>query len=160
MDTINIVFRFFDFFVVVGILFYGIKHYVIPTVEKMLREHGLFIYNLESDCKNLQLQADSIYENIQDQERQFKAMEARFAIWQQKCNERVVIQKTKQQQTDDAMQGRFVVKLEYIQNDNLMQKQLPVILDETTKALEHKYHGSDQQKQYIDTLIHVMKEQS
>ena len=160
MDIINIVFRFFDFFVIVGLIVYGIKHYVVPSVEKMLREYGVFIYNLESDCKNLQLQTQSIYENIQDQDQQFQLMQVKFAIWQKKCDERILAQKLEQQKTDEAMQNRFVIRSSYIKNDIIVQEQLPDILDATTKILQHKYHGTQQQKQYIDTLIQIMKEQS
>ena len=160
MDVINVVFRLFDFFVIVGLIVYAIRHYVIPTVEKMLREYGVFIYNLESDCKNLQLQTQSIYENIQDQDRQFQVMQAKFVIWQKKCDERIVIQKLEQQRTDEAMQNRFMTRSSYIKNDMIVKEQLPAILDATTKTLQRKYHGTQQQKQYIDTLICVMKEQS
>jgi hypothetical protein len=160
IDTINIVFRFLDFFVIVGVIFYGMKHYIIPAVEKMLREYGVFIYNLESDCKNLQLQTQSIYENMQDQDRHFQAMQARFAIWQKKCNERIAAQKLEQEKTDQMMQNRFEIRSEFIRNDNFVQQQLPMILDATTKILQNKYHVVDKQKEYIATLIHVMKEQS
>ncbi len=160
IDTINIVFRFLDFFVIVGVIFYGMKHYIIPAVEKMLREYGVFIYNLESDCKNLQLQTQSIYESMQDQDRQFQAMQGRFAIWQKKCSERIVAQKLEQEKTDQMMQNRFEMRSEFIKNDNFVQQQLPIILHATTKVLQQKYHAVDKQKEYIATLIHVMKEQS
>jgi len=160
IDTIDIVFRFFDFFVVVGVIFYAIKNYIIPAVEKMLREYGVFIYNLESDCKNLQLQTQSIYEKMQDQDRQFQAMQARFVMWQKKCNERVLAQKLEQKKIDITMQDRFDMRSEYMKNDSLIQEQLPAILDATTKTLQHVYHGGYKQKQYIDTLIHGMKERS
>ena len=160
IDTINIVFRFLDFFVIVGVIFYGMKHYIIPAVEKMLREYGVFIYNLESDCKNLQLQTQSIYESMQDQDRQFQAMQGRFAIWQKKCSERIVAQKLEQEKTDQMMQNRFEMRSEFIKNDNFVQQQLPIILHAATKVLQQKYHAVDKQKEYIATLIHVMKEQS
>ena len=74
MDSINIVFRHFDFFVIIALFIYVIRYHIIPLVEKILRDEGVFIYNLESDCKNLQLQTLSIYENLQDQDRQYQAM--------------------------------------------------------------------------------------
>ncbi len=160
IDVINIVFRFFDFFVVVGVIFYGVRNYIIPVVEKMLREYSVFIYNLESDCKNLQLQIQSIYEKMQDQDRQFQAMQARFMIWQKKCNESIEAQKAEQQKIDVTIQDRFKIRSEYMKNDSLVQEQLPAILHEVTKTVQHTYHGNDKQKQYIDTLIHDMKEQS
>ena len=160
MDVVNIIFRFFDFFVIVGVIIYATKRYIIPTVEKLLREYGVFIYNLESDCKNLQLQSQSIHENIQDQDRQFQMMQARFLTWQNKCNERVILQKTEQRRIDDCMQTRFELRSQYVKNDNAMQDQLPAILVSATKTLQKKYHGIGVQKEYIDELIHVMKERS
>jgi hypothetical protein len=160
MDVVNIIFRFFDFFVIVGVLFYATKRYIIPTVEKLLREYGVFIYNLESDCKKLQLQSQSIHENIQDQDRQFQVMQARFLTWQNKCNERIFVQKAEQQRIDDRMQQRFELRSQYVKNDNAIKEQLPAILVSTTKILQKKYHEMDVQKQYINELIHVMKERS
>jgi hypothetical protein len=160
MDVINIVFRFFDFFVIIGLIIYGTRRHLIPMVEKLLREYGVFIYNLESDCKNLQLQTQSIYENIQDQDRQFQVMQKRFEMWQKKCEERLVLQQAEQQRTDDVMQNRFVVRSNVIKNDIAIKNQLPTILDAATKTLQGKYQGTSEQKQYIEKLIHVMKEQS
>ena len=160
MDVISIVFRFFDFFVIIGLLFYLVKQYVIPMVEKMLREYGVFIYNLESDCKNLQLQTQSIHENIQDQDRQFQIMQLKFAVWQKKCDERLEAQILEQKKIDALMQDRFVIRSQYVKNDNALQDQLPIILDRATETLQQKYHGIELQKQYIDELIHVMKELS
>ncbi len=160
MDVINIVFRFFDFFVIIGLVWYAVRNYVIPTVEKLLREYGVYIYNLESDCKKIQLQAQSVYENIQDQDRQFQAMQARFIMWQNKCNERVQLQLLEQKEIDRLMQQRFEIRSLVIKNDILVKEQFPAILDAATKTLQLNYYGTDAQKQYIDTLIHVMKEQS
>jgi len=160
MDAINIVFRFIDFFIILGIGFYAMKKYILPAVRKMLRERGVFLYNLESDCKNLKLQARSIHENMQDQERDYQAMQARFVIWQKKCNEFVALQKLEQGKIDEAMKGRFDIRSDYIQNDSVVKQQLPTILETSTQMLKKKYHGTDAQKQYIDELIHVMKEQS
>lgn len=160
MDTINIVFRVLDFFVIVGLVRYAVKYYVIPIVEKMLREYGVFIYNLESDCKDLQFQTQSIYENIQDQDRQFQLMQSRFLIWQKQCDQRLAVQKVEQQRIDNEMQNRFLVRSDFIKNDNAIKEQLPAILHTATKILQQKYNNSHVQKQYIDELIHIMKDQS
>ena len=160
MDFINVIFRFFDFFVIIGLAVYGIKHCIIPAVEKMLREYGVFIYNLESDCKNLQLQTQAIYENIQDQDRQFLAMRLKFVTWQKRCHEKIVLQKAGQEETDAAMQRRFEVRSEFIKNDALIKEQLPDILDAVAHDLHMKYRLASLQKEYIGTLIEVMKEPS
>ena len=160
MDAINIIFRCFDFFVIVGLIVYGVKHYVVPAVEKMLRDHNMFLDNLENDCQNLQAQTQSIYENIQNQDRQFQLLQSKFLAWKEKCAERIGVQKLEQQKTDAAMQNRFLTRSDYIKNDMMIKEQLPAILDVTAKRLQVKYHGTDKQKQYIDTLIHVMKERS
>ncbi len=160
MDIISIIFRFFDFFVIVGLLFFCIKKYIIPGVEKMLREYGVFIYNLESDCKNLQLQTQSIHENIQDQDRQFQAMQARFLVWQKKCDERFNLEKLHQQRIDGVMQRRFDIRSEYIKNDSAIKEQLPDILEGVAQVLQKKYHGTQVQKQYIEELVCSMKERS
>lgn len=160
MDAINIVFRFLDFFVIVGLVCYAVKQYVIPAVEKMLREYSVFIYNLESDCKDLQCQTQSIYENIQDQDRQFQLMQSRFLIWQKQCDNRLAAQKLEQQRIDNEMQNRFLVRSDFIKNDNAIKDQLPAILCGATKALQQKYNNTHVQKQYIDELIHIMKEKS
>lgn len=160
MDVINIVFRFFDFFVILGIGFYGVRKYVIPAVEKILREYGVFIYNLESDCKNLQSQAQSIYERTQDQEREFQLMQAKFSAWQAQCDKQAVLQKLEQQKTDHAIEKAFILRSNYIKKARIVKTQLPVILQTAMETLQHKYHEAGVQKQYIDELIDVMKEQS
>lgn len=160
MDFINIIFRFFDFFVIVGLAVYGFKHYIIPAIEKMLREYGVFIYNLQSDCKDLQLQTQAISENIQDQDRQFLAMQAKFVVWQKKCDERIALQVKEQELTDAKMQKRFEVRSEFVKNDAMLKEQLPGILDTVAHDLHMKYRSIDIQKQYIDTLIDIMKEPS
>ena len=160
MNVVNIIFRLFDFFVVIGLIIFIIKKYAIPMVEKLLQEYNVFINSLKTDCEELQSQSRSIYENIQDQERSFQILQARFEVWRKKCDERVVIQETEQQKIDASMQKRFLVRSEHIKNDIAMKEQLPMILDTTLKNLEQKFHETDIQKQYIDGLIQVMKEQS
>lgn len=160
MNVLNIVFKFFDCFVIIGLMFYVIKQYLIPMVEKLLREYGVFIYNLESDCKNLQSQTQSIHENIQDQDRQFQAIQLRFLTWQKKCDERVGAQKVEQLRIDSAMHQRFIIRSQYVKNDSALQEQLPAILVHATKALQRKYYEVDEQRKYIDELIHVMKDRS
>ncbi len=160
INIMNIFFRFLDFFVIAGLLIYAVIFYLIPAVEKMFREYGVFLYNLESDCKDLQLQTQAIYENIQDQDRQFLAMQARFAVWQKKCHEQVIIQKKEQELTDVLMQQRCQIQSDFIKNDKLLQRNLPSILDSVTSDLQIKYRASENQKQYIDTLVGIMKEPS
>lgn len=160
INIINIFFRFLDFFVIAGLLIYAVIFYLIPAVEKMFREYGVFLYNLESDCKDLQLQTQAIYENIQDQDRQFLAMQARFAVWQKKCHEQVIIQKKEQELTDVLMRQRCEIQSDFIKNDTLLQRNLPSILDAVTSDLQIKYRASENQKQYIDTLVGIMKEPS
>lgn len=160
IHLIDIIFRFLDFFVIIVLAVYGIKHYLIPTVEKMLREYGVFIYNLESDCKNLELQSQAIYENIQDQDRQFQTLEAKFKIWQKKCDALIVSEQQEQLIIEQKMQKRFQVRSVFIKNDHLIKQQLPAILDSIADDLQTKFRSIDTQKQYIDTLIDVMKEPS
>lgn len=158
MDYINILFRILDFCVIVGVVIYAGKYYIIPMVEKLLREYGVFVYNLESDCKNVQIQTQSIYEDIQDQERQFQLMQHRFAVWQNICNERNALQQAEQEKIDEFMQQRFKMQSEGIQKNRIMKQEFPAILDATTKKLQQKYQGSVDQKEYIEALIDVMKE--
>lgn len=160
IDIINVVFRFFDFFIIIGCCVFAIKKHVIPSVEKMLREYGVFIYNLESDCKNLQLQTQSIYENIQDKNQQFQVMKSKFEIWQKKCDERIALHVDEQRIRDEAMQKRFQVQSFFIHNDYILKQQLPIILETATKKLEITYRQSYAQKEYLDSLVHVMKERS
>ena len=158
IHLIDIIFRFLDFFVINALAMYGVKHYLIPAVEKMLREYGVFMYNLESDCKNLQLQTQAIYENIQDQDRNFQALQSKFMIWQKKCDELVIVQQQEQYQVDQNMQKRFEVRSKFIKNDELVKQQLPAILDGVVQDLQTKFRSVEMQKQYIDKLIDVMKE--
>ena len=158
IHLIDIIFRFLDFFVIIALAMYGVKHYLIPAVEKMLREYGVFMYNLESDCKNLQLQTQAIYENIQDQDRNFQALQSKFMIWQKKCDELVIVQQQEQYQVDQNMQKRFEVRSKFIKNDELVKQQLPAILDGVVQDLQTKFRSVEMQKQYIDKLIDVMKE--
>jgi hypothetical protein len=161
MDTIiSTFFRFLDFFVITAVVVYGIKHYLIPAVEKMWKEYNVFTYNLEKDCKDLQLQSQAIYENIQDQDRKFQAMQYNFALWQKICQSQLIIKQQEQECIDIKIQDRFKIKSNFIQNDTLIQEQLPMILDEVTCQLHDQYRGVEQQKQYIDVLINFMKEQS
>jgi len=160
MDVVNIVFRFLDFFVIAGVVLYATKKYLVPMVEKSIREYNVFVYNLESDCKNLQLQTESIYENMQDQDRQFLAMHIKFEVWQKKCHEKMILQCESQEYIDKSMKKRFNIRSDYVKNDRAIKEELPVILDSVTKSLQAKYYGTDAQKQYIDELIQVMKEKS
>lgn len=160
MDIINCLFRFFDFFVVIGLAFYCIKYYVIPGVEKLMREYGLLMYNLESDCKNVQLQVQSILENIQDQDRHFQMMQEKFLIWQKKCDEKTMLQQLAQEKIDASIEQSYVVRLNYIKNNTVLQEQLPDIIAGTTQKLQNRFSTIDTQKQYIDQLIQLMKEKS
>ncbi|MBV8660666.1 MAG: hypothetical protein JO129_00795 [Candidatus Dependentiae bacterium] len=136
------------------------KKHVIPMVEKLLQEYGIFISKLEADCQKIQEESLSISENIQNQEHNFQSLQTRFEIWRKKCDERLSVQKAEQQKVDELMQERFLVRSAFIKNDFALKDQLPIILDATTKNLEQKYDGAEIQKQYIDELIQVMKEQS
>ncbi len=160
INFIQIIFRFFDFFVVIAVAVYGITYYLIPAVEKMLREYGVFIYNLESDCKNLQLQTEAIYENIQDQDRQFQSLESKFKVWQKKCDELIIAVQQEQLSIHQKIQQRFEIRSKFIENDELIKKQFPAILDNVVTDLQVKFRCPQMQQQYIDTLIDVMKESS
>lgn len=160
MDVINIIFRLFDFCVVIGLAYYGIYTYLIPEVEKLMREYGVFIYNLESDCKNVRLQTQSILENIQDQDRQFQAIQKKFSTWQKKCDELVLLRKAEQEKIDAVMERRHEKRLSYIQHDQILQEKLPVILNSVTKDLQIRFSDTNAQEKYMDELIQIMKERS
>jgi hypothetical protein len=159
MNAMTIIFKFLDFFVIVGVLFFVSKKYIIPMVEKSLREYGLFLYNLDSDCKNLQLQTQSIYENMQDQELEFRAMQHKFSGWQQRCHQLKKIQDKEQETINDLLQDRFLHRSQCLKNRKVIEKQVPLILDNVVEQLQEKYNQQDVQKQYVEQVVQFMKEQ-
>lgn len=160
IDLISVVFVFLNFFVILGVIIFAVRRRLVPAAEKMLREQGVFFYNLESDYKDLQLQNQSIYENIQDQDRKFQALQARFVMWQKNCDKRVVLEQQDQLKIDEAMQQRFAMRAQMIEQHAVIKQQLPVIVAAATKSLQSKYQNVDEQKEYIEKLIGVMKERS
>lgn len=160
MDIINCVFRFFDFFVVIGLAVYYFNYYVVPQVEKMIREYSVFIYNLESDYKNLQLQVQSIQENIQDQDRHFQAMQEKFLVWKKKCDEKSILQQAKQEEIDQRIKESFILKTGFIERSAILKNELPEIMSIVKKKLHTQFSSSQAQKNYMHELIEVMKEKS
>lgn len=160
MNIINVIFRFFDFFIIIGCAVFCIQRYIIPVVEKMIKEYTVFLYNLESDCKNLQLTTQSIYEKIQDQDLQFQSLQNKFVHWQKKQTEQLELQIIEQQKIDQIMQQRFEIQSSFIKNDYIIKEQLPMILDTATKKLQLKYHAPCAQQEYLDALINLMKDRS
>lgn len=160
MDIINIVFRFFDFFVVIGLAIYAMRHYLIPAVEKLMKEYNVFITSLENDSKNLELQTQSIAEEMQAQEHHFQALQEKFLLWQQKCDEQSTLQKIEQEKIGTMVEHRYQLKSSFIQYDQALQIELPVMIDTITKNLQAKFHGTDDQKDYLDELIQIMKDKA
>lgn len=160
IDFINVIFRYIDFLVIMIVGYFSITRYGLPIIEKLIREYEVFIYNLKSDSKNVLLQTQAIYENIQDKEQQFLAMQKKFIIWQKKSNLQKEYQQQEQQRIDLLVADHFALRSACLQNETMKQEQLPVIVDAATVALQKKYQAIDLQKQYIDELIHFMKEKS
>ncbi len=158
IDITTIIFRVFDFFVVAGVAVFIVKKYIIPAVEKMLKDENILLYNLESDGKNLQLQTQAIYENIQDQDRKFQILRNKFVVWQKTCDARLLVEQQERQLAQVSMLKNFETKLSFLQNHLVLQQQIPKILDAVTRDLQKKYSKVDDQKEYINTLIHEMKE--
>jgi len=160
MDIVNVVFRWLDFIVIGAIIFFIMKYVGIPRIEKIKREYKLVLYNLESDCKKIQLQTQSIYETMHDQESEYILLRDRFDIWKKKCDEKIILQKIDQQVIDENMQKSFNLRTDIIKYEYMIKKEIPAVLDQTKELLYATYSQVDHQKSYIDQLIFYMKELS
>ncbi|MGZ6250877.1 MAG: hypothetical protein ACXWL2_02515 [Candidatus Chromulinivorax sp.] len=158
MNIIIVIFKFLDFFVIIGFLTFVIKKYIIPMVEKALKEYGVFLYNLESDTKNLQLQSQAIYEGIEDQQLEFQAMQKKFLTWRQNCDRIKSIQEQEQVKNNQIMLQNFITRAHCMHNATIIKKEVPIILENVTCKIQEIYQQQDLQKKYIDQITQFMKE--
>ena len=158
MNIISVIFKFLDFFVIVGFLTFVVKKYIVPMVEKSLKEYGVFLYNLESDTKNLQLQSQAIHEGIQDQQLEFQAMQKKFLTWQKNCDRIKHIQEEEQAKNHQIMVQNFLTRAHCMHNAKIIKQEVPIILKNVTCKVQEIYQQQDLQKKYIDQITQFMKE--
>jgi len=156
---INILFQFLNFAVLMTLFYYGIQKFLIPSVNKMIEKYDNFIFELKDSRQAVENKCQAITEKINSQEEQFKAVQLKFVVWQEKCRDRKILQITDQHQIVENIQNRFLLRSQVVMNEVAIKEQLPYILEKTAKKLQEKYHVADTQKVYINELIHVMKEQ-
>jgi|GEM_PF-1346920 len=159
IDNVNIAFRILNFLVLLVLIYYGSKKYLVPSFLEQMEKYGLYLNGLYNDCSSLKSDSRLIIKKMHAQDEHFLMMQKRFSTWKNACNNKIELDKLDRKEIDNNIQKRFVMRSEYVKNDTAMQKELPIILDVVSKKLQIKYHAIDVQKRYINELIDVMKEQ-
>jgi len=142
-----------------AVFYYGIKRLIIPAAIKMINLYDVFIYKLQHDRQDVASDCQVILNKLDEQEKQFHAIEKNFLIWEGVCNKKRIDRLAEQKKIELAVQDRFNIRSDVVLNELAIKEQLPYILDQVTQQLQAKYQVAEFQKKYTKDLIDVMKEQ-
>lgn len=158
IDAINVLFRWLDFVVIMVGAVYLVVSKLTPVVLKMIADHALFLYNLRDDCKHVQLQNDSLHSAIEEQDRAYLNLRHKFELWHAICDKKKEERCHLQQIIDTKMIERSQVRSHFLQDKQCLVYQIPQVVQRVEQQLVEKFQSPTEQKEYLNTLISVMKE--
>jgi len=150
-------FKIINFAIVIGLFYYLFAKIVIPYMVQQMQAYKIYVSTLQTDYYDLKNDNQIIKKNIEEQQSEFSIMQSKFEIWQQVREQKLTFDKQERAAIIHIMQERFVLRCQYIGQNEVLQKQIPIIINDAKEALQLKYHQVNEQKKYTDDLLYAMK---
>jgi hypothetical protein len=156
--SLTTAFRFINFGAFIGLVIYGYKRYLLPSLLKQIHEKKLLLQNLENQKQGIKYQLSNLDQALEQQHHLAQELTKKIGIW----SENVHIQQ--QQEAEESRVNRdALLKLSELKNkkiafDRTTKKVVPrVIKDLEHDLTQHFEHQAPAQK-YIDDIIGFIKE--
>ncbi len=159
--TVDFVFKFLNFFVLCGVVVYGMYRYGIIALLAMIRKE-------KQEDEGQQQKYAFVLERIEHlqhvsakQEQQFEQMQQQFTLWQQAVELENQRKKVLLQACRLKLQEKQSIKIRNMQSSYRIQQEIPKILDQAAVQLQADFDKhSAKQKAYLEQLVVFVKERS
>lgn len=150
---VEIVFRFINFFVIIGIFAFIIKKYFLPLLYSLQLAEIQVVKDLQ---KSVQLLSRNyrFAQNESEKEQQVQA-----ALKEKVMRWRAQVEEEQQQLMDDrserydALVAKLKKQLKNVKEQMILNRVLPQALEEARAQLEEKYAIEQSQQQYIEHTL-------
>lgn len=157
--SIDAIFRILNFLVVSIGAVYLIRRYGILYIVSSMRLQKHKQEELHRQYDNVLQQCDSIKLQVQELEHSYVVMKEKFHIWQAKVQQESMEKKATLLACEQKLQEKQVVKLNNLQQQQIIEQQLPTILQEVSDNLQAKFDkNSALQQEYTAQLIKFISE--
>lgn len=157
--SVDNVFRLLNFLVVCVGAAYLMRRYGILQIVSSMRLQKHKQEELHREYNNLLQQYDFIKLQAEEQEHSYIAMKEKFHVWQTKVQHDDMIKQAMLLACEQELQKKQLIKLQSLQQQQIVQQQLPTILQEISDDLKNKFErNSVLQKEYTTELIKFISE--
>lgn len=158
--TVDIVFKILNFLVVFFVVWYVIKRYAIDMIRSYMQTDRALFGTMQQKYSRLHVKTEKLQYSYEQQEAWFTVMQERFILWQENALHNIKKKQDEKKKIIAAIEQADAVKLENMQHDLLVRKQLKPILRAAKAELKKKYHHSSSRKEYMRKLFEVIEVKS
>ena len=156
-QSIDIIFKLLNFFVLICTGWYIFNHYIIPMVAGHTKAYRQFKELLRLQKEELEAACEYLQDDLTSDKQYAISLEEKFDTWQQ------VLDKKADQ--DDVLYEKMCLQTQrkkeqqqvYIQQQKYIAEQLPEILAQVESQLQKKFESVSAQQMYIDSMVKKME---
>lgn len=156
-QSIDIIFKLLNFFVLICTGWYIFNHYIIPLVANHTKAYKQFKELLRVQKEELDAACEHLQDDLTSDKQYAISLEEKFDTWQQ------VLDKKADQ--DDMLYEKMCLQAQrkkeqqqvYIEQQKYIAKQLPEVLAQVESQLQKKFESVSAQQMYIDSMIKKME---
>lgn len=156
---INFFFDGINLAIVIALVGYIIKKYVIGHIQQALLAQKQHKALLEQQEQNWLLQYRSMSEAVQQQEDDYGKLHAKFVAWQQSVQTQIDQDREEYGQQLQKMQDLLKRKQQYLEHRYLIERELPEILEQSEHQLKMKFkNDKNLGKAYLSKIVQALDE--
>ncbi len=137
--TIDGIFKVLNLVMRVGLIVYVVKRYVVSQVIQKIGQEKFEITSLRQQYTMWREKSADISKKMEEEQQVFFAMQEKFAVWQQRIALRFSQKKAACQLRQKKIDDCIARKHQSIGRRQLVQRQLPEIIEQATQDLQKKF---------------------
>lgn len=157
--SVDVLFQILNFLVVCIGVVYIVKRYGILYIVSSMRLKRHKQEELHRQYENLLQQCDSIKLQVQEIEHSYVSMQEKFDVWQTKVQQEHMKERATLLGCEQKLQAKQLIKLQSLQQQQIIEQQLPKILQDVSDNLQATFEKkSALQQEYTAQLLKFISE--
>lgn len=157
---VSILFKIINFALLVWVLRYVFKKYVLTEIQERRKERFAFFAELEKKQSNLKIEESLINKEIVDQEKLFEVLKEKIKTW----NAQVKGQEEKRKQEEEKFlalsKKRVIIKHQNMHSQKLLAEIFPRVISGTYNKLEQKFSDEQESEKFFRNIMEYLKSEA
>lgn len=152
-QMITVLFKFLNFVLLLGLMLYGVKVYLLPGLKEQLTKYRAYLEGLRRSHRALQKDANVLKKGMSEDEEQQERLKKQVKQWRTVVQEQRDDLVREREERKEALLKRFKENKEQISLYRTYKQVVPEAIEQSRKELTKQFAHNAQQERFIKKIM-------